>query len=104
MQHLLAEHLNHYDVLVINNESMEEETKGLLLMSIADANLFVLDSRRTPARQITSTDILVSEYQLPDTWFILNRFGYNPNVVKAILRQFHKLALSTKKKLNLIFP
>ncbi|MEN7549944.1 GNVR domain-containing protein [Rapidithrix thailandica] len=75
---------NNYDVFVVNNEPMKKETIGLLMMSIADSNLFVLDSRRTPAKQILTTEILKEEYTLPDIWFVLNRTRYNPNIVKQI--------------------
>ena len=81
LQELLDNLKQKFDVIVVNNEALENETKSLLLMGVADTNLFVLDSRRTPASQIIKTDILKEEFKLPNMWFVLNRAGYNPNVM-----------------------
>ncbi|MCB0666324.1 MAG: hypothetical protein KDC80_10900 [Saprospiraceae bacterium] len=80
-----------YDYVVIINENIRQAILGIMLMKISDSNLFVLDSRKTAAKWITEVDALQAEYQLPAVNFILNRFGYNPNIVKQILHTAVKL-------------
>lgn len=75
-----------FDIIIVNNEALETETIGLLLMSIANTNLFILDSRKTPEKEISKTSLVQKEYTLPNMWFVLNRAGYNPNVIKDVLR------------------
>ncbi len=99
LRNLLNEYKALFDVIIVNNESLENETKGLLFMSVADTNLFVLDSRRTPAKQIIKTDILKQEFKLPDTWFVLNKEGYNPNVALYTIQCIGKM-ISKRKKGN----
>jgi capsular polysaccharide biosynthesis protein len=83
------------DVCVIYNQAIAHESIALLLMSIADANLFVMDSRKTAAKKITLITQLSSEFSLPNMWFVLNKAGYNPNVVTQSLRRikrfYHKI-------------
>ncbi|MBL0745837.1 exopolysaccharide transport family protein [Chryseolinea lacunae] len=83
-QHL-EQHAAAFDLVVVNNEPLKGETRALLLMSVADANLFVLDSRRTPQSQILNVSLLQKEFSLPNMWFILNRCGYNPNVLRQLI-------------------
>ncbi|PBQ34507.1 hypothetical protein CNR22_22905 [Sphingobacteriaceae bacterium] len=82
MKACLDSFLAECDVVVVNNQSLADEKIGLLLMSVSSSNLVVLDSRRTSSKQITKMDLLKEEYQLPDVWFVLNRAGYNPGVIK----------------------
>ncbi|MFM7488082.1 MAG: GNVR domain-containing protein [Cytophagales bacterium] len=81
VEEYLKNFLNDYQLILIDNEALENETLGLLLMSCVDVNLFVLDSRKTPARQIEKIGLLQKEFSLPHVWFILNRAGYNPNIL-----------------------
>ena len=67
-------------------------------MGVADTNLFVLDSRRTPASQIIKTDILKEEFKLPATWFVLNKAGYNPNVIKEFAEWIRSKTPKNKKE------
>jgi hypothetical protein len=64
---------------------MVEERVGLLLLSVANTNLFILDARKTPESQINEFALLQKEFELPNAWFVLNRAGYNPNVIKEII-------------------
>lgn len=86
-----------YDLIVVDNEALQEETVGLLLMGAADQNLVVFDVRRTPLSVISRTDLLVDEFQLPGLGFILNRDGYNPNIVSECWTLIRK-ALSFKAR------
>lgn len=75
--------LQEYELVIVNNEPMAEETFGLLLMRLAHSNLFVLDARKSPAKLIQSVDLLVEEFQLPALSFVLNRAGYAPSLLIA---------------------
>jgi uncharacterized protein involved in exopolysaccharide biosynthesis len=98
----LEAHLNEfkrsYDLIVVNNESFENETIGLLLMSIANTNLFILDSRRTPVGQIVKTSLIQQEFLLPNMSFVLNRAAYNPNVVRDIIRWIKQVGGKIKQR------
>lgn len=96
MSNHLSEYLKTFDVLVINNEPIAEEQIGLLLMSVATANLFVLDSRQTAAKQIFKIDLLKEEFHTPNIWFVLNKMGHNPNV----LTQLYGWIIRMKNKLQ----
>ena len=84
-----------YDVIIILNEKMGVQ-KSILLMSIATLNLVILDTRLTPDRRIVEADLLKEEYNLPSVNFVLNRFGYNPNVFVELLAYFKKLKCAPK--------
>lgn len=93
LEEYLKSFLNEYQLVVIDNEPLENETLGLLMMSCVDVNLFILDSRKTPARQIEKIGLLEKEFSLPHVWFVLNRAGYNPNIlieVSSWIRQTTK--------------
>lgn len=74
-----------FDVVLINNEPLELEMSGLLMMSIADANLFIVDARKTAAKNLEKVEILKEEFSIPNIWFILNRAGYNPSIIKQTM-------------------
>lgn len=99
LQELIDNLKEKFDVIVVNNQALENETKSLLLMGVADTNLFVVDSRRTRASQIIKTDILKEEFKLPNMWFVLNRAGYNPNVIVE-LSAWGKKMISERKNGN----
>jgi uncharacterized protein involved in exopolysaccharide biosynthesis len=86
LEQYLSDFKKSYDMIVINNEPMTNERVGLLLMSVANTNLFILDARKTPESQIGEFTLLQKEFEVPNTWFVLNRAGYNPNVIKDIIR------------------
>lgn len=70
-----------FDHILIKNEPLNNAANGLLLMKIAEANLFIMDSRRTPAKMVTEAELLQQEYQFSNIQFLLNRAGYNPNLI-----------------------
>ena len=70
-----------YDLVLIDNDPVTEKGRALLFMGVSDVNLFVVDSRITPAKRIAETELLRDEYGLPNVYFILNRMGYNPSII-----------------------
>ncbi|HOY97354.1 MAG TPA: GNVR domain-containing protein, partial [Catalimonadaceae bacterium] len=95
----LEEQRRGFDLVIINNESLENETIGLMLMSLATTNLLVVDSRRTSVKQLMKTDLLKEEFQLPGLYFVLNRAGYNPNLVMELV-QFGTRLINRKRSKN----
>ncbi|WP_298118743.1 Wzz/FepE/Etk N-terminal domain-containing protein [Flavobacterium sp.] len=79
-----------YDLCLIHNQSIKEDQLGLLFMNLATQNLIVLDSRKTAEKNIIKIELLKDEYQLPNTWFVLNKAGYNPNVLVEIKKLWKK--------------
>lgn len=82
--------IKEYDLCVIHNQSIKEDRLGLLFMSLATQNLIVLDSRKTAEKNIIKIELLKDEYQLPNTWFVLNKAGYNPNVLVEVKKLWDK--------------
>ena len=70
-----------YDAIIIRNQPLLLSAGALVYMSVADANLFILDSRRTAAKKIMQADLLKEKYQFPGMWFVLNRAFYNPSLI-----------------------
>lgn len=70
-----------YDHVIVKNESLENASNGLLLMKLANANIFIFDSRRTPAKRVSATELLQLEYQFQNLQIMLNKDGYNPNII-----------------------
>ncbi len=76
------------DLILIDNEEMQDERIGLLLMSIANHNLYIVDSRKTPAKHIQEIDLIKEEFNLPNLNFVMNRNLYNPNIFREMLNFF----------------
>lgn len=81
------------DFIIINNDYLREESRALLMMSIAHQNLFVVDARKTPLKLISRLELLKSEFSIQGLSFLLNKAGYNPNVVKDILAWMKQLKM-----------
>ena len=81
LENLLEPFRSEYSIIIINNEPLITNEASFLLMSAATANLFVLDSRTTPKKQIDVLNRWQHDFSFPNLSFILNRAGYNPNVV-----------------------
>ncbi|MBL3656780.1 GumC family protein [Fulvivirga sediminis] len=90
-QRLVFQHLNANTIKIIDNVSLDDDNYSLMLMSAADINLFMLDSRVTPAKRINEFNLLHDEYTLPNTFFGLNRADYNPSIIKLIVRKISRL-------------
>lgn len=73
---------------------------SLLMMSLADVNMVVLDARLTPAKRVLEVDLLKEEYKLPNMHFLLNRHAYTPSIfreIKLIFRRLFKRTNGTKE-------
>jgi uncharacterized protein involved in exopolysaccharide biosynthesis len=86
-----------YEVVIVVNELLGQK-KSLLMMSLSKVNFVVLDTRLTPAKKISQVNVLMEEFQLPNLHFILNRFAYNPSVVKELFIGLRKLFRFGKKR------
>ncbi len=89
MNLLLNDTAKDFDICLINNQSLINESIGVLLMSLADHNLFVLDSRKTAEKKITKLELLKNEFAIPNVWFVLNKAGYNPSILKLAYKQIY---------------
>ncbi len=95
-QALLKEKMSGYDLVVTSNTNFGE-SHTIATMAAADLNVVCLDARLTPAKEIITVDLMQEEYKLPKVHFALNRVGYNPSLVKEIVRFFKKLSATIKK-------
>ena len=84
IKEIIFRYKNEYDFVIINNEYLKLESRSLLMMAIADSNLYVLDSRKTALKLLTRIEVLNNEFKFPQLTFILNKMGYNPNVIVEI--------------------
>ena len=84
IQETIFGYKNNYDFVIINNEYLKLESRSLLMMAIANSNLYVLDSRKTALKLLTRIEVLNNEFKFPQLTFILNKMGYNPNVIVEI--------------------
>jgi len=98
LESLISTMTTDYDLVLIDNEEMQHEQIGLLLMSIATHNLYVIDSRETPASHIIEVDLTREEYDIPKLSFVLNKYLFNPSVIK----ETYNLALTAKGRISLL--
>lgn len=94
---LINSQVGAYDFIIINNEFLKEESKALLMMDIADTNLFVIDARRTPLKLIHKLELFNHEYKFPNLWLVLNKSGYNPNVLVEVVSWVEQKIQKSKK-------
>ncbi len=87
---LIEEKKNDFDLCIIHNQTLKDGKLTLLLMALANQNLFILDSRKTSESTISKIEIIKEEYHLSNMWFILNRSGYNPSIFTEIKKIWHK--------------
>ena len=92
-----------FDVIIVNNEPIEAEMSALLMMSVADSNLFIVDSRLTAEKHLEKIEILKEEFTIPNIWFILNRAGYNPSLIKQAILWSRYAILRIRKIKHRIF-
>ncbi|CAA7392880.1 Wzz/FepE/Etk N-terminal domain-containing protein [Chryseobacterium fistulae] len=83
-QDLIRKKMENVDLCIINNEPIKKGKLPLLFLKIADENLFLLDSRKTAAKNIMNVELLKDEYKLANMWFVLNKEGYNPSLITTI--------------------
>ncbi|MBO6515834.1 MAG: hypothetical protein JJ975_04710 [Bacteroidia bacterium] len=88
-----------YDVVLINNSGQMQTPQGLLALSIAHCNLFLVDSQNTPVSDIDTLELIQHEYNFPGLHFIINRFGHNPSVLqfarKFLFKQYQQIKNTT---------
>jgi len=89
-QNEIHQKMKDYDLCLIHNQSIKEDKLALLFMSLATQNLIVLDSRETAEKTIIKMELLKDQFQLPNVWFVLNKAGYNPNVMVEIKKLWNK--------------
>jgi hypothetical protein len=70
-----------YDAILIRNNPTGDYGNTLVFMAVADVNMFVLDSRKTPAKNVLEADVLKEKFNIPNMKFVLNRAYYNPSVL-----------------------
>lgn len=84
-QEMLKEKAKEYDFTLLVN-SIFGQSHTIAGMASANLNIVCLDTRLTPAKLITEVDLIQQEYQLPNTYFALNRAGYNPSLLSEFMR------------------
>lgn len=87
---LIGEKKEVFDLCIIHNQTLKDGKLTLLLMALANQNLFILDSRKTSESTISKIEIIKEEYHLSNMWFILNRSGYNPSILTEIKKIWYK--------------
>lgn len=87
----LAELKKTYDVVLIKNSQLSQQSAALMVMADATLNLLVLDSRRTRKKRIQEADLMKEEFTLPGMHFVLNRAGYSPSLFTQLKRIFYSL-------------
>ncbi len=85
------------DLVIVNNEFLIEQAKSVLLLSLSDSNLFVVDSRTTPLAGIKKLQLLKEEFNITNLNFLLNKSGYNPSVVREFLEWLKKIVKRNEK-------
>ncbi len=78
------------ELLLIQNLTLAQDSHALAVMTGAQANLFVIDSRTTPTARLAELDLLVAEYQLPNVQLCLNRDGYDPGFLRIAARRLRR--------------
>lgn len=94
-QENMKEHIRNlaeeFDISIITNEQLGTQ-KSLQLIKASDVSLVVVDSRLTPANQVSKVDLMKEEFSIDEIFFVLNRSGYNPNIVIESLNWLLKKA------------
>ncbi|MFM1999018.1 MAG: hypothetical protein RL204_965 [Bacteroidota bacterium] len=87
-----------YDHIIIANDEVNSNPFAIAAMQHADVNLFVLDSRRTPASVVANVELIRDEFNLPNMHFVLNRAGYQPSI---ILKTWNVIKVIISRKITL---
>lgn len=90
MEEIIRRNMGDKDLCFINNQAVKKGKLPLLFLKIADRNMFLLDSRKTAARNIMNIELLKDEYQLDNLWFVLNKQGYNPSLITTMMKMLKK--------------
>jgi hypothetical protein len=93
-----VQHLDQYDLVLINNESITDGILSNAWMSLSDCNLVFLDARYTPKKAILQYNLLCDEFKFSNVHFVLNRYQYNPNIISEMIQIVKKFMTKTVKK------
>lgn len=92
-----------FDQTIVLNEEIGNQFV-LSAMSVSMLNIICIDTRLTPAKKITTIDLLIEEYKLTNTFFALNRAGYNPSFIREVFNCFayygRTIIFLVRKKMN----
>lgn len=88
---LLTNWRSQFDVIVVKNAPLAQESAAAMLMASATLNLLLLDSRRTRQNRILEADLLKENLHLPPMEFVLNRAGYTPSIFREAFQFLRKL-------------
>lgn len=80
-----------YDVIIIKNTTIKDHPISMQIMSSANLNLVVLDSRKTKKSAISNADLLQENLKLPNMQFVLNRAGYTPTLYTHLVHFIQKI-------------
>lgn len=101
MQSFIKKFEEQYDLILVLNQKIGDQ-KSMVLMSVVTTNLIVLDSRLTPHSKIMKADLIQEEYKFDSVQFVLNRYKYNPNLIKGILKESQRVSKTIKNYLRII--
>lgn len=87
-----------FDRTIVANDLLGRQL-ALQMIKASDTSFVTADSRLTQAKQIPSVDLLKEEFQIDDIYFILNRSGYNPNILIEVAGFILKKTGLKKKRL-----
>ncbi|RMZ59606.1 hypothetical protein D1632_08220 [Chryseobacterium nematophagum] len=90
IQSLIRSKMEDADICIINNQPIQHGKLPLFFLKLADQNLFLLDSRKTAAKNIMNVELLKDEYKLTNMWFVLNKEGYNPSLITTLTTLINK--------------
>jgi uncharacterized protein involved in exopolysaccharide biosynthesis len=98
MEAHLAPYKTEYDVVVLLNQPLQNDSIARLMMRISAVNMVVVDTRLTPKKRVEEVTLLQDEFKLPSVYFLLNRYGYSPGL-------WHELrSFLVKKPRKVIHP
>lgn len=89
LQQFLQKYSQEYEHIIILNDGLDSQF-CLPVMATATLNIMVLDARLTPAKKIETINLLKDEYNLANIYFVINRLGYNPSLVKELFKESKK--------------
>lgn len=90
LHQMIATQMSNYDLCIVHNQPIKNGALPIVFMSFANHNLVILDSNKTAEKTIGKIDLLVEEFQLPKTWFVLNKIGFNPTIVDGFRKYLVK--------------
>jgi hypothetical protein len=80
-----------FDVIIIKNTTIKDHPISMQVMSSANLNLIILDSRKTKKSAILNADLLQEDLKLPNMQFVLNRAGYTPTLYTHLVHYIQKI-------------